>query len=69
MTTVYPCEIVCGMTEARLVSTKAAAEALGLHARTLWRNVAAGKITPHGWTPGGQMRWDIDRLRAELGHR
>jgi hypothetical protein len=50
----------------RLVSTKQAAAALGVHPRTIWRNVAKEKITPHGWTPGGQMRWDVDRLRAEL---
>jgi hypothetical protein len=50
----------------RLVSTKQAAAALGVHPRTIWRNVAKEKITPHGWTPGGLMRWDVDRLRAEL---
>jgi hypothetical protein len=55
-----------GWAPSRMVSTQQAARTLGLHPRTVWRRVKAGKLAPDLYTPGGQMRWDVDRLRAEL---
>lgn len=49
-----------------LVSTGQAARVLGVHVRTLQRWAEAGLITPDLVTPGGHMRWDVDRLREEL---
>lgn len=49
-----------------LVGTGAAAQRLGVSRTTLTRWVAAGAITPAARTLGGHMRWDLDKLRAEL---
>lgn len=50
----------------RLVPTGEAAKAVGVDVRTLQRWVNRGLIEPHGYTAGGHMRWDVDRLRDEL---
>lgn len=43
-----------------------AAKAVGVDVRTLQRWAKTGLVEPHGYTAGGHMRWDVDRLRAEL---
>ncbi len=53
----------------RLVPTGEAAKALGVDIRRLQRWAAAGELTPDLVTPGGHMRWDVARLRAELRQR
>jgi DNA-binding transcriptional MerR regulator len=50
----------------RLVPTGDAAKAVGVDIRTLQRWVKNKIIKPHGYTAGGHMRWDVDRLRQEL---
>jgi len=51
---------------ARLVSTGEAARAIGVGRRTLSRWAADGLVEPDSYTAGGHMRWDVERLRAEL---
>jgi excisionase family DNA binding protein len=46
----------------KLVSTGEAARRLGVNLRTLQRWVREGLIEPDWTTPGGHMRWDVDRL-------
>lgn len=48
------------------VTTGEAARLLGISIRSLQQWVKDGLIEPDHWTPGGHMRWDVDRLRAEL---
>jgi hypothetical protein len=48
------------------VTTTQAAKELGVGVRSLQRWVKAGLIEPDYLTPGGHMRWDVDRVRAEL---
>jgi excisionase family DNA binding protein len=50
----------------RLVSTGEAARRLGVNLRTLQRWVREGRITPDWTTPGGHMRWDVERLLQEI---
>ena len=52
--------------ERRLVTTGAAARALGIDRSTLTRWAAAGVTRPAVRTAGGHMRWDLDQLRAQL---
>jgi excisionase family DNA binding protein len=52
-----------------LVSTSVAARELGIGRSTLQRWVQEGRIKPDLVTLGGQYRWDVDRLRAELRER
>ena len=55
------------MTEpGRLVSSSVAARSLGVDRSTLWRWQSAGVVSPEFITPGGQARWDLDRLRRSL---
>ena len=49
-----------------LVPTSEAARALGLSARSLSRWAADGRVEPDLVTPGGHMRWDVERLRAQI---
>jgi DNA-binding transcriptional MerR regulator len=51
---------------ARLVSTGEAARALGMDRRSLQRWAKDGLIEPDAVTPGGHMRWDVERLRTDL---
>lgn len=48
------------------VTTGEAARALGVSIRSLQQWVKDGQIEPDYYTPGGHMRWDVDRLRAWL---
>lgn len=48
------------------VSTGQAAKALGVSTRSLQQWAKDGLIEPDFRTSGGHMRWDVDRVRAEL---
>lgn len=48
------------------VSTPLAARALGISARTIQRYAKDGKIRPVLRLPNGEMRWDVDDLRAQI---
>jgi excisionase family DNA binding protein len=50
----------------RLVSTGEAARRLGVNLRTLQRWASEGLIKPDWVTPGGHMRWNVDRLLKEI---
>jgi len=50
----------------RLVSTGEAARRLGVNLRTLQRWASDGLITPDWITPGGHMRWNVDRLLRDI---
>jgi DNA-binding transcriptional MerR regulator len=50
----------------RLVPTGEAAKAVGVHVRTLQEWVQRGLVEPDLVTPGGHMRWDVERLRQAL---
>lgn len=54
---------------AKLIRTAEAARALGVSAETLRRWSRAGLVTPAARTLGGQDRWDLERLRAEVAAR
>jgi excisionase family DNA binding protein len=49
-----------------LVHTSEAAKVLGISKRSIARWAAEGRITPDLRTPGGHMRWDVERLRQQL---
>lgn len=55
-----------GRVSERLVSTGEAARRLGVNLRTLQRWASEGLVTPDWMTPGGHMRWDVDRLLQEV---
>ena len=46
----------------KLVSTGEAARRLGVNLRTLQRWASDGLIEPDWVTPGGHMRWNVERL-------
>jgi DNA-binding transcriptional MerR regulator len=48
------------------VPTSVAARRIGVAVRTLQKWVEDGLVSPDLVTPGGHMRWDVDRLRDEL---
>ena len=50
-----------------LLNTSEAARAIGIHPRTLTKYVSQGKVRPTLRLPSGQMRWDLDALKAQLG--
>jgi excisionase family DNA binding protein len=50
----------------RLVSTGEAARRLGVNLRTMQRWASEGLIKPDWVTPGGHMRWNVDRLLKEI---
>jgi 8-oxo-dGTP pyrophosphatase MutT (NUDIX family) len=59
--------MVCAMPEPRrLLSSVRAAQALGFAPSTLARWHHAGRIRADEVTPGGHLRWDLDRLRRFL---
>ncbi|MCD2193545.1 MerR family transcriptional regulator [Actinomycetospora endophytica] len=49
-----------------LVSTSEAAKAVGVSARSLARWAQEGTLEPELVTPGGHLRWDVERLRQQL---
>lgn len=49
-----------------LITTPSAARYLGITTMTLRRRWAAGKISPHEWTPGRHPRWSVGVLRDIL---
>jgi hypothetical protein len=49
-----------------LVPTSVAARALGVNLRTMQRWANQGLIKPDWITPGGHMRWNINRLLREV---
>lgn len=58
-----------GMPDDPLVSTPKAAEALGVDRVALWRWWKKGLVRPEWTTPGGHARWDIEKLRQQVGAR
>ena len=50
----------------RMLTTREAAEIIGVSVRTLQRYVTEGRMRPTYRLPGGRMRWDLDDLRAQL---
>ena len=52
---------------ARDLTTKQAAEQIGVGVSTLQSWAAKGLVTPKWRTPGGQARWDLADLRRQLG--
>jgi predicted site-specific integrase-resolvase len=55
------------MPPSELVSTPEAARALGISARTLQRYVVNGQVTPEITLPSGQYRWNVPKLRRQIG--
>jgi predicted site-specific integrase-resolvase len=55
------------MSPSDLVSTPEAAKALGVSARTLQRYVHDGHVTPEITLPSGQYRWNVTKLRRQIG--
>jgi len=49
------------------LTTKQAAEKIGVGVSTLQSWAAKGLVTPAWRTPGGQARWDLADLRRQLG--
>ena len=54
------------MADEPYVTTAIAAKAIGVGTSTLQRWAARGLVTPALRTPGGQARWDIEDLKAQL---
>lgn len=54
------------MTIVGFVTTGQAAKALGVSTRSLQQWAKDGLIQPDHITPGGHMRWDVERVRAEM---
>lgn len=50
----------------RLLSTGEAARELGISSRSLARWAKEGAVTPAMTTPGGQYRFNLDELRAQI---
>ena len=54
------------MTDVQYVTTAEAARRIGVGVSTLQRWAAQDLVTPAWRTPGGQARWDVDDLKAQL---
>jgi excisionase family DNA binding protein len=54
------------VTDVQYVTTAEAARRIGVGVSTLQRWAAQGIVTPAWRTPGGQARWDVDDLKAQL---
>jgi excisionase family DNA binding protein len=54
------------VTDVQYVTTAEAARRIGVGVSTLQRWTAQGLVTPAWRTPGGQARWDVDNLKAQL---
>lgn len=50
----------------RLVTTSAAADAVGVSRATLWRWIKDGTVTPTTRTAGGHLRWDVEQLQLQV---
>jgi hypothetical protein len=55
-----------GPMNAQHVTTKPAAQAIGVHPATLWRYYRKGLVVPAWVTPGGHLRWDIEDLKRQI---
>lgn len=51
------------------MTTGALAKALGVSRAAVNRWVGIGLLVPDVTTPGGHHRWDIERVRVQLGGR
>src|SRR5215468_4126767 len=49
-----------------LLTTRRAADAIGVGVSTLQAWAVAGTVTPAWRTPGGHARWDLEDLRRQL---
>jgi excisionase family DNA binding protein len=54
------------VTDVQYVTTAEAARRIGVGVSTLQRWAAQGLVAPAWRTPGGQARWDVDDLKAQL---
>jgi excisionase family DNA binding protein len=54
------------VTDVQYVTTAEAARRIGVGVSTLQRWAAQGVVTPAWRTPGGQARWDVEDLKAQL---
>jgi DNA-binding transcriptional MerR regulator len=52
--------------DVRLIRTAEAARAIGVSPATLRRWARAGIVTPEIRTAGGQDRWDLEKLKAQV---
>lgn len=50
----------------RLLTSSEVAAELGLSRSSIARYATAGYITPEVTTPGGQYRWDLEKVREQL---
>ena len=50
----------------RMLTSREAADAIGISLKTLQRYVREGKVRPTLRLPSGQMRWDLDSLKRQL---
>lgn len=59
----------CAMIESvsNLVTSRVAADRIGVGLSTLQAWAAQGIVKPAWRTPGGQARWDVADLRQQLG--
>jgi DNA-binding transcriptional MerR regulator len=63
-------ELEAGASKAkRMLSTGEAAKAIGVSPRSLSRWTSEGLIEPSLVTPGGQFRFDLDELKAQMQRR
>jgi phage terminase Nu1 subunit (DNA packaging protein) len=51
----------------RYLTTKQAADSIGVAVSTLQSWAAKGRVVPKWRTPGGQARWDLAELKQQLG--
>lgn len=51
-----------------LLGTGEAAKAVGIDRSTLRKWWKQGRCTPEWVTQGGQARWDVEKLRRQLGY-
>ncbi len=49
-----------------MLTTREAADAIGIALKTLQKYVREGRVVPTIRLPGGQMRWDLDDLKDQL---
>ena len=49
-----------------MLTTAEAADAIGIHRKTLSKYVADGKVKPSLRLPSGHMRWDVEDLKTQL---